>query len=55
MMPFVSRPEFLGHSGLSGAFAFYCPEKELYLTGTVNEISRPDLSFRLMLKVVGLF
>ena len=55
MVPFGSRPEFLGHSGLSGAFAFYSPDKKLYLTGTVNEISRPDLSFRLMLKVARLF
>lgn len=55
MVPFGSRPKFIGHSGLSGAFAFYCPDRELYLTGTVNEVSRPDLSFRLMLKATRLF
>jgi len=55
MMPFTSRPEFIGHSGLSGAFAFYSPDQELFLTGTVNEISRPDLAFRLMIKATRLF
>ncbi len=50
MKPFGARPSFLGHSGLSGAFAFYCPNKELYLAGTVNQIRRPDLTFRLLLE-----
>ncbi len=38
-------------SGLSGAFAFYCPAKDLYLAGTVNQLSHPSASFRLMLRV----
>ena len=46
--------ELLGHSGLSGAFAFYNPDREVYLTGTVNQINNPGQSFRLMLKVMGL-
>ena len=55
MVPFGLRSEFIGHSGLSGAFAFYCRDRELYLAGTVNEVSRPDLSFRLMLEATKLF
>lgn len=51
--PFSPASEFIGHSGLSGAFAFYCPEKDVYLTGTVNQIADPGISFRLMLKVVN--
>ncbi|MBE2280810.1 MAG: beta-lactamase family protein [Ignavibacteriaceae bacterium] len=51
--PFSPAPEFIGHSGLSGAFAFYCPEKDVYLAGTVNQIADPGISFRLMLKVVN--
>jgi len=53
MMPFMKRPEYIGHSGLSGAFAFYCPTKSVYLAGTVNEISRPSLSFRLLINAVS--
>lgn len=51
--PFRPSPEFLGHSGLSGAFAFYLPEKEAFFTGTVNQVSSPSISFRLMLKVAS--
>jgi CubicO group peptidase (beta-lactamase class C family) len=53
--PFKSYPEFIGHSGLSGAFEWYCPEKDLYLTGTVNQLSNPDLSFKLLIKMVNSF
>jgi len=53
--PFKAMPELLGHSGLSGAFAFYSPEKDVYLTGTVNQIHPPDLSFRLMLQLLNQF
>jgi len=53
--PFKPIPEIIGHSGLSGAFAFYSPAKELFLTGTVNQISSPGTSFRLMLKVMNQF
>ncbi len=51
--PFQPVPELIGHSGLSGAFAFYCPAKEVYLTGTVNQIHPPSLSFKLMIKLLN--
>ncbi len=50
--PFKAIPICYGHSGLSGAFAFYCPEKEVYITGTVNQISNPQLSYQLMIKIL---
>ena len=50
--PFKRIPELIGHSGLSGAFAFYAPEMNTYLTGTVNQIHNPGNSYRLMLKVL---
>ncbi|MBC8509379.1 MAG: serine hydrolase [Chloroflexi bacterium] len=51
--PFKPMPELLGHSGLSGAFAFYSPDKNVYLTGTVNQIHHPDISFKLMLQLIN--
>lgn len=51
--PFKRIPEFIGHSGLSGAFMFYVPEKEIYLTGTVNQIHDPGNSFRVMIKLIN--
>jgi D-alanyl-D-alanine carboxypeptidase len=50
--PFGSVPELIGHSGLSGALAFYAPEKKLYITGTVNQVAYPDTSFRLAIKLI---
>ncbi len=46
-------PAYYGHSGLSGAFAFYCPEKNLFFTGTVNQIHKPGTSFKLMVKLMS--
>lgn len=52
LSPLSDPPELVGHSGLSGAFAFFVPRDQLYLAGTVNDIARPDRSFRLMLELV---
>lgn len=51
--PFQPFPELIGHSGLSGAFAYYCPEKNVFITGTVNQISNPDISYKLMIKIIS--
>lgn len=53
--PFSPFPELIGHSGLSGAFAFYCPEKDLYLTGTVNQVASPEKAYKLMIKMLAEF
>lgn len=50
--PFKAQPELIGHSGLSGAFAFYAPSMKTLVTGTVNQLAYRDTSFRLMLKMV---
>lgn len=52
---FRPSPEFIGHSGLSGAFAWYVPAKDLYIAGTVNQISSPGISFRLVLRLVSAY
>jgi CubicO group peptidase (beta-lactamase class C family) len=49
--PTGSIPWFIGHSGLSGALAFFSPKENLYITGTVNQVAHPDLSFRTMIKL----
>lgn len=53
--PFKAIPTGLGHSGLSGAFAFYYPEKELFIVGTINQIDNPSLSYKLMIKLLNQF
>ena len=50
--PFRRQPALIGHSGLSGAFAFTAPERGVSLAGTVNNIAKPGRSFRLMLRLL---
>lgn len=45
-------PEFLGHSGSTGSFAFACPSRSMYLAGTVNQIASPSKPFFLMINLV---
>ena len=49
--PSGAIPYFIGHSGLSGALAFYSPEENLYIAGTVNQTAHPDISFRTMISL----
>lgn len=49
--PTGAVPYFIGHSGLSGALAFYSPRENLYVAGTVNQIAHPDISFKTMIKL----
>lgn len=53
--PFKPLPELIGHSGLSGAFSYYCPSRDLYMCGTVNQIDQPSTSYRMMLKIANQF
>lgn len=49
--PTGAVPYFIGHSGLSGALAYYSPKENLYIAGTVNQIGYPDISFKTMIKL----
>lgn len=50
--PTGAVPMFIGHSGLSGALAYYSPKENLFIVGTVNQIAHPDMSFKTMVKLV---
>ena len=49
--PTDAVPIFLGHSGLSGALAYYSPKEKVYIVGTVNQVAYPDISFKTMIKL----
>ena len=49
--PTGAVPYFIGHSGLSGALAYYSPKENLYVVGTVNQVAYPDISFKTMIKL----
>jgi CubicO group peptidase (beta-lactamase class C family) len=45
-------PEFVGHSGSTGSFAFASPSRSMYIAGTVNQIASPSRPFFLMIGLV---
>lgn len=53
MTLFKEIPECIGHSGLSGAFDYYCPKKNIYIVGTVNQINKPSVSYKLLIKLLN--
>lgn len=38
LSPLVPAPLILGHTGVHGAFAFYCPSRSAFIAGSVNSI-----------------
>ncbi|MBU45023.1 MAG: hypothetical protein CMN76_17560 [Spirochaetaceae bacterium] len=51
---FRRMPEFIGHSGASGAINFYCPERKVFVAGTFNQLKDRSLPFQWMARAVGL-
>ncbi len=50
--PFRPVPEVIGHTGSTGTWLFHAPALDLYLTGTVNQITAGAVPFRLVPKVL---
>ncbi|WP_068673573.1 serine hydrolase [Oceanobacillus sp. Castelsardo] len=48
---YMGKGGLLGHSGSTGSFAFYFPEKDLFLVGDVNQLANPALPIRLALRI----
>jgi len=48
---FMGKGELIGHSGSTGSFAFYYPEKDLYFVGDLNQMANPELPIRLVMKL----
>ncbi|MCL2510755.1 MAG: beta-lactamase family protein [Bacteroidales bacterium] len=48
---FMGKGELIGHSGISGSFAFYYPEKDLFFVGDLNQMAKPELPIRLLIKL----
>jgi hypothetical protein len=42
-------PEFVGHSGSTGSFAFWCPSRAVYMAGTLDQIANPARPFFFMI------
>lgn len=51
--PFHPVPDMVGHAGSTGSVAFYVPNMDLYITGTVNQQARPNIAFKTMIKIIN--
>lgn len=45
----------LGHSGATGSFLFHCPEFDVVLTGTVDQVRGRTIPFRLMARLLSTY
>jgi D-alanyl-D-alanine carboxypeptidase len=45
-------PTFLGHTGASGSWLFWCPEQDLYLAGTVDQTLAAAVPYRVLPRLV---
>jgi len=48
---FMGKGELLGHSGSTGSFMFYYPEKDLHFVGDLAQFKTPALPIRLVMKL----
>ena len=49
---FMGKGELLGHSGATGSFAFYYPEKDLFFVGDFNQVAKPGLPIMTAINLV---
>ena len=50
---FPGMPELIGHAGASGSFCYYVPARDVYITGTINQIDKPQLGYKLIAKILN--
>lgn len=48
--PFQRSFEFIGHSGISGAFVFHWPKRDVIVSGTINQMQSRSRPYRLLVK-----
>jgi len=48
---FLGKGELIGHSGSTGSFAFYYPNKDLFFVGDTNQMANPGLPIRMAMRL----
>lgn len=48
---FIGKGELVGHSGSTGSFMFYYPEKDLHFVGDLAQFKNPALPIRLVIRL----
>jgi len=53
LSPLYAVPNMIGHCGSNGSVAFYVPDANVYITGTINQQARPNIAFQTMIKIIS--
>ncbi len=53
LSPFHPVPEMIGHCGSTGSVAFYMPDINIYIVGTINQQASPNIAFQPMIKIIN--
>lgn len=54
LSPFHAIPEIIGHCGSVGSIAFFIPEKDVFITGSINQAGRQQKAFQVMMRIINL-
>lgn len=54
LFPILPDLTLIGHSGITGSFMYYCPELDVYLSGTLNQTDEVKESVKLLVKILVL-
>jgi D-alanyl-D-alanine carboxypeptidase len=53
LSPFHSVPYMIGQCGSTGSLAFYVPDMDIYITGSINQQARPNIAIQTMIKIIN--
>ncbi|WP_263406270.1 serine hydrolase domain-containing protein [Nesterenkonia ebinurensis] len=53
LSPFAQIPEMIGHSGSFGTVLYHTPERDLYISGTVNQMHPRSLPYPLLTRLAA--
>ncbi len=53
LSPFHHVPDMVGHCGSVGSVAFYVPDMDVYITGSINQQARPNVAFQTMINIIN--
>ena len=53
LSPFHPVPDMVGHCGSTGSVAFYVPDMDLNITGSINQQARPNIAFQTMIEIIN--
>lgn len=48
---YLGKGELIGHSGVTGSFALYYPDKDLHFVGDFNQLEKPSAPFLMLIKL----